>query len=63
MALIDTDKIAKQFGQTTADAIALIAAKGLEAVKGAEVSTVKLLQTQDLVITIRLQDRPSGPAA
>ena len=57
MALIDTDKIMTQFGKQTADAIVLLANQGLEAFKQAEVSTVKLLQTQDLVITIRLQDR------
>ena len=57
MALIDTDKIAQQFGKQTADMIVLIASQGIQALQQAEVSTVKLLQTQDLVITIQLKDR------
>jgi hypothetical protein len=57
MALIDTDKIAQQFGKQTANAIVLLATQGLEVFKQAEASTVKLLQTQDLVITIQLKDR------
>ena len=57
MPLIDTDKIAQQFGKQTADMVVLIASQGLQALQQAEVSTVKLLQTQDLVITIQLKDR------
>ena len=53
MALIDTDRIAQQFGQQAAKAIEEIAL-------GADVVTsnfIKLLETKDLVITVRLQDR------
>ena len=53
MALIDTDKIAQQFGQQTADLIVKAAAEGLSAFN----SIIGVLETKDLVITVRLQDR------
>jgi len=53
MALIDTDKIAQQFGQQAAKAIEEIASGAVSAVT----SIVQILETKDLVITIRLQDR------
>jgi len=53
MALIDTDKIAQQFGQQAAKAIEEIAS-GADVVAS---NFIKLLETKDLVITIRLQDR------
>ena len=53
MALIDTDKIAQQFGQQAAKAIEEIASGAISAVT----NIVQILETKDLVITIRLQDR------
>jgi hypothetical protein len=53
MALIDTDKIAQQFGQQAAKAIEEIASGAVSAVT----NIVQILETKDLVITIRLQDR------
>ena len=53
MALIDTDKIAQQFGQQAAKAIEEIAS----GTKSVVTDVVQILETKDLVITIRLQDR------
>ena len=53
MALIDTDKIAQQFGAEAAKVVEDISNNGLKTLK----SVGDYLETKDLVITIRLQDR------
>jgi hypothetical protein len=53
MALIDTDKIAHQFGEQAKNVVEAIADQGLSEIK----NIVQILETKDLVITIRLQDR------
>ena len=55
MALIDTDKIAQQFGSAAADLVVKIANEGTDFTN----KLMDKLETKDLVITttVRLQDR------
>ena len=53
MPLIDTDQIAKQFGQQAANLIEKLSTVGMQDTT----SLLNLLETKDLVITIQLKER------
>lgn len=53
MALIDTSKIADQFGDQTKQIIEKIAAEGL----GATANVIMAMETRELIITISLRDK------